>query len=83
MRERPIGNSYLDFSNLFVLSDGSIIHTHFTGVLRLVELNYSTRSLLNGNAADFKLILAHKSKRPVECTYNIIDDLLLLNRLQH
>ena len=35
------GLDILDLGDLFVLTDGSIVHSHLTGMLWLIELNHT------------------------------------------
>ena len=50
------GLDVLHLRHFFVLADGGIVHSHFTGVLWLVELDYTGR-LLDCHSSHLEFIL--------------------------
>lgn len=66
------GLDVLHFRHFFVLADGGIVHSHFTGVLRLVELDYTGR-LLDCHSSHFEFILqVDRRKKSYNSIYNFV-----------
>lgn len=79
------GLDVLHLRHFFVLADGGIVHSHFTGVLWLVKLDYTGR-LLDCHSSHLEFILrVDRMKKLYNSIYNFVffDNLRNIGKTWH